>query len=58
MDGNWKLHHVVIDLLLLHGLHSRRNFSEAFSDTLNEYDLWKKLLAITTDNASNIDTFH
>jgi hypothetical protein len=56
VDDEWNLKSSVIDLTLLNGAHTGANIAKAFGDVLQEYNLWQKLLAVTTDNASNMNT--
>lgn len=57
INQNWKLCHTPVDLTLLQGSHTGHNLAASFSGVLEKCGLWKQLLAITSDNASNMDTF-
>lgn len=56
ISNEWELCSTVVDLTILNGKHSGINIATAFWDVLKEFGLLKKLLSITTDNASNMDT--
>jgi hypothetical protein len=56
ISEEWELETRLIDLTHLPGSHTGANIAESFSSVLDEYGIWKKLLAVTTDNASNMDT--
>jgi hypothetical protein len=56
-DGDWCLQEVLLDLVPLAGPHSGENLCKAFVDTCTEFGILTKLLAVTTDNATNNDTF-
>lgn len=56
ISDDWKLCHTPIDLSVLQGEHSGSNLAKSLSEVFNEYDIWNQILAITTDNASNMDT--
>lgn len=57
IDKDWILRHCVIDLASLSGPHTGPNIASTFKKTIEEFDLWEDLLSITTDNATNMDTF-
>ncbi|CAG7724669.1 unnamed protein product, partial [Allacma fusca] len=56
VDENWNYQQVVLDFDILVGSHSDKNLATSVFKTLDEYDIKEKLLVITTDNASNMDT--
>lgn len=57
INSEWELCSTVLDLTILHGSHEGVNLANAFWDVLKEYDdLLTKLLSVTTDNATNMDT--
>lgn len=56
ISKDWELKTRLIDLTHLPGSHTGANIAESFSSVLEEYGIWNKLLAVTTDNASNMDT--
>lgn len=56
ITDDWELRNVVIDLTILHGSHSGINIAKSFWDVLLDYGIVEKLLSVTTDNATNMDT--
>lgn len=46
----------MLDLTILNGSHDGKNIAAAFWDVLRDYNLLAKMLSVTTDNASNMDT--
>lgn len=56
ITDEWELRHAPLDLAILEGEHSGENIASAFAAVLDDYDLWDKMLGVTTDNASNNDT--
>lgn len=58
IDRNWELQETVIDLDILIGQHTGLNLANSFSKLLEELNLTGKVLGVTTDNASNCDTFY
>lgn len=56
ISNDWELKNVVIDLTVLHGSHTGKNIAKYFYDVLLDYGIVEKLLSVTTDNASNMDT--
>lgn len=56
INDEWELCSTVLDLTILHGTHEGKNLANAFWEVLKEYDLFGKVLSVTTDNASNMDT--
>ncbi len=57
MSEAWEIKEVVLDLTLLMGSHTGKNLAEAFHRVLEDFGILEKLLAITSDNASNMDAF-
>jgi hypothetical protein len=57
IDAQWQLHHLLLDMPLLSGRHSGENLCATFEATCRDFGVLPKLLATTTDNASNNDTF-
>lgn len=47
---------MVIDFTELLGSHKGINIAKSFWDVLIDYGIVEKLLSVTTDNASNMDT--
>ncbi|CAL8130140.1 unnamed protein product [Orchesella dallaii] len=56
IDDQWNINNCVIDLTVLEGSHTGANICDALVSVLNDFQLWQKLHAVTTDNASNMDT--
>ncbi|KAJ6643111.1 putative AC transposase [Pseudolycoriella hygida] len=56
ISNDWELKSVVIDLTVLRGDHEGKNIANAFWNVLVDYGIVEKLLSVTTDNASNMDT--
>lgn len=54
---DWTLNELPLDLDILHGSHTGETLATSFMNILKEFDLHNRILAITTDNASNCDTF-
>lgn len=57
IDEDWEFQERVIDLDILKGKHTGKNLAQSFLKCVNEFNLADKIMAITTDNASNCDTF-
>ena len=57
MDGEWNVMHITIDFSKMEGSHTGVNIFAKFHDVLREWGLTDKLLGVTTDNATNNDTF-
>jgi hAT family C-terminal dimerisation region/BED zinc finger len=57
IDCEWHLHNVMLDFALLSGPHSGENLCAVFKSACTDFGVLDKLLAITTDNASNNDAF-
>ncbi len=47
----------ILDLSILEGNHTGQNLANVFMQVVKDFQLQDKILAITTDNASNCDTF-
>lgn len=56
INNEWELCTTVLDLTILKGSHEGVNIAAAFMNVLKDYNLFEKLLSVTTDNASNMDT--
>ncbi|ODM89477.1 Zinc finger BED domain-containing protein RICESLEEPER 3 [Orchesella cincta] len=56
INKDWKLCNSTLNLTILTGEHTGANLCSAFETVLEDFKLWPKLLAITTDNASNMTT--
>ena len=48
---------MMLDLKLLEGSHTGVNLAKATWDVLDYFDIGNRIQSITTDNASNMDTF-
>ncbi|CAG7720676.1 unnamed protein product [Allacma fusca] len=57
ISKDWEIIRVPLDLTLMEGSHSGKNIAETVERAIAEFDLWGKISGITTDNASNLDTF-
>lgn len=57
IDRNWILFNIPIDVTPLSGPHNGANIADALYKVLQEYEITSKVLSITTDNATNMDTF-
>uniref|UniRef100_T1IT56 BED-type domain-containing protein n=1 Tax=Strigamia maritima TaxID=126957 RepID=T1IT56_STRMM len=53
----WEYQSVLLDFIQLKGKHTGINIADAFMNTLTDFNITSKILSITTDNASNNDTF-
>lgn len=56
INDEWELCTTVLDLTILHGSHEGVNIAAAFWKVVKDFNLCEKLLSVTTDNASNMDT--
>jgi len=56
INREWELREEILDLDILHGRHDGNNLCNSFVKVLEHFALIPKILAITTDNASNCDT--
>lgn len=57
INENCEIEECILDLTVLKGDHSGANLAKAFSSVMDTFNLWEKIHAITSDNASNMDTF-
>ncbi len=59
IDESWELCVQVLDFEILEGSHTGENLASSFVNTLKEFGIFKAdvVHAVTTDNASNMDTF-
>jgi hypothetical protein len=53
LDKNWKYREILLGFEPLHGKHSGANLSSVLIERLQEHQIIDRVLAITTDNASN-----
>jgi hypothetical protein len=56
LDKKWKYREILLGFEPLHGKHSGANLSSVLVERLQEHRIMDRVLAITTDNASNINT--
>ena len=56
IDSDWRLQTLVLDVAPLSGPHSGENMWTVLERVLTDFDILPKLLAVTTDNASNNST--
>ncbi|CAB5359159.1 unnamed protein product [Rhizophagus irregularis] len=54
---NWKLCDSLLDFIKLSGPHSGENICNAFVKSCDDFGILEKIFAITSDNATNNDTF-
>ena len=52
VDGDWNLQKRIIGFLLLDVTHNARNISDRVLNVLVNYDLHKRIIAITLDSAT------
>ncbi|CAG8720917.1 16820_t:CDS:2, partial [Cetraspora pellucida] len=57
ITNNWKLKNILIDFIDLMGPHSEENLCNAFVRCCYKLGILTKMFAITSDNATNNDTF-
>ena len=57
IDAEWQPRHVLLDVPPLLGRHEGANLCTIFTVTCRDFRVLPRLLAVTTDNASNNDTF-
>jgi len=53
LDEDWEYHEILLGFEHLHGSHSGANLSEVLLQLLQEHQITDRVLAVTTDNASN-----
>ncbi|KAJ6634728.1 putative AC transposase [Pseudolycoriella hygida] len=56
ISNDWKMCLTVIDLTVLQGSHTGKLIANSFWGVLKEYNLCEKLLSVTADNTSNVNT--
>jgi len=57
IDAEWNLQTISLDLSLLSGCYSGENIAHALLPVAENFGILDKILSITTDNASNMDSF-
>jgi hypothetical protein len=58
ISKDWILHSETLDFVKFEYPHTAETISKSIQELLKEFDLLKKLLGITTDNASNMINFY
>jgi len=56
LDQNWDYREVLLGFDPLEGTHTGLNLGLVLTDTLQKYQIMDRIMAITTDNASNNQT--
>jgi hypothetical protein len=56
LDQNWDYREVLLGFSPLEGTHTGLNLGSVLTDTLQKYQILDRIMAITTDNASNNQT--
>ncbi|CAG8738956.1 4122_t:CDS:2, partial [Acaulospora morrowiae] len=57
IDDNWQMHCILFDLIPLHERYTGTNLANIIDTIISNFNLGKKIMAITTDNAYNMDAF-
>ncbi|GBC51380.2 zinc finger BED domain-containing protein RICESLEEPER 2-like [Rhizophagus irregularis DAOM 181602=DAOM 197198] len=57
ISDEWELKNILLDFVKLEGSYSGKNIKEFFLKSLKDFGIMTKILGITTDNASNNNTF-
>jgi hypothetical protein len=57
IDNEWKMHRILLDLIPLHERHTGTILANTIYTTINYFGLGEKIIAVTTDNASNMNVF-
>jgi hypothetical protein len=57
VDAEWQLRHMLLDIPAIDGPHDGGNLCRTFVEACHGFRVMSKLLAVTSDNASNNDTF-
>lgn len=56
LDQEWEYHEILLGFVPLYGAHSGVNLGSVLFDLLRQHQIADRVLAITTDNASNNNT--
>lgn len=56
LDGDWNYREILLGFEPVHGTHTGANLSAVLLERLQQFDIQDRVLAITTDNASNNNT--
>ncbi|CAG8521004.1 12500_t:CDS:2 [Acaulospora morrowiae] len=57
IDDKWKMNRILLDLISLHERHTSTVLVDIIYTVINDFNLCEKIIAITTDNASNMNLF-
>ncbi|CAB4444399.1 unnamed protein product [Rhizophagus irregularis] len=57
IDDEWKMNCILLDLVPLHERHTGATLANTMYTIINDFGLGEKIIAITTDNASNMNVF-
>src|SRR5579863_6774603 len=57
VTNDWEIFTAPLDLSILEGSHTGENLAKSFFDVIAQFELQDKIHSVTTDNASNMDTF-
>ncbi|CAJ0649713.1 9935_t:CDS:2, partial [Entrophospora sp. SA101] len=58
IDDSWRMKKILLNFIPLNESHTGVYLANKILDTLEEFSLCKKVLAMTTDNGSNMDFMH
>ncbi|CAB4377208.1 unnamed protein product [Rhizophagus irregularis] len=57
IDDEWKMYCILLDLVSLYERHTGVTLANTMYTIINDFGLGEKIIAITTDNASNMNVF-
>src|SRR5438034_464610 len=57
IDNEWKMHCILLNLIPFHERHTGITLANTVYTTINDFGLGEKIIAIITDNASNMNVF-
>jgi hypothetical protein len=57
IDEQWCMKKILLDIIPIHENHTGLALANNFLNTLKDYNIGSKILAVTTDNAGNMVTF-
>lgn len=57
IDEQWCMQQILLDIIPIHENHTGLALAKNFLNTLKDYNIADKILAVTTDNAANMVTF-
>ena len=52
VDSDWRLQNFLLDIIPFQVRHSGANIAQKIIQTLDEFDIFNKIIALTTDNES------